>query len=234
MRLILPFCIYLLSCSFSYGQDDIIYFTDALKKHLKPYYIKSEKQLRQGDYAEADVSFDSLVEHHLIGSRFTDYTLKNVNGGRVKLSKVKKPVLLLTYASWCVMGKGEIPAINKLSKKYSKDVQIVVIFWDKKHRIKKLARKFRGNVKVCYASEAYLNDARVVATLKNTLGLPTSYLLNADLDVVDIHRGGLSTDIKLTYIEALNLAYESLESRLKRKSLIQQSTHTQLAVQTTN
>ncbi|HEY0045871.1 MAG TPA: TlpA disulfide reductase family protein [Flavobacterium sp.] len=229
MRLILPFCIFLLSCSFSYGQDDIIYFADALKKHLKPYYIKSEKQLRHGDYIQADVTFDSLVEHHLVGSRFTDYTLKNVNGGRVKLSKIKKPVLLLTYASWCVMGKGEIPAINKLSKKYSKDVQIVVIFWDKKHRVKKLARKFRGNVKVCYASESYKNDSRIVATLKHTLGLPTSFMLDADLDVVDIHRGGLSTDRNLTYIQSLNNAYENLESRLTKKLLKPQFTHTQLA-----
>lgn len=229
MRLILPYIPLIFLCSIAYGQNDVIYFSEALKKNLKPYQTKSEKYWRQGNFSQDKVLFDSLVEHHLVGTRFNDYTLKNINGGKLKLSKIKKPVLLLTYASWCVMGKGEIPAINKISKKYAKDVQIVVIFWDKKHRVKKLARKFRGNIKVCYASESYRNDSRIVATLKHTLGLPTSFLLGEDLEVVDIKRGGLTTEQNFTYIQSLNTAYENLETRLTSKLLKPQLLQSQLA-----
>jgi len=149
-----------------------------------------------------------------VGSRFTDYSFKSVSGKKVRLGKVKKPIFIITYASWCIMNKGEIPALNKLSRKYSKDVQFIVLFWDKKYNVKKISRKFGGNIKVCYANEGYRNDSQIVSALKHTFGFPTSYFLNTNLDVVDIKRGGIPTAGKISYITAFNQNYNLFNERL--------------------
>lgn len=192
----------------AYSQEETVYFPDAIKPHLVKYNIQSDIEFEKGDVAKGQFLFDSLVKNFLVGSRFNDYSFKSLNSRKVKLSKIKKPVFIITYASWCVMNKGEVPALNKLSKKYSKDVRFIVLFWDKKENVKKLSRKFSGNITVCYANESYRNDSRVVSTLKHTLGFPTTYFLNTNLDVVDIKRGGITTPPKTTFRDAYAQNYK--------------------------
>ena len=215
MRLILLCFISMLVSNSCLSQEGTVSFSDAIKPHLNKYNLQSDLEYERGDVAKGQFLFDSLVQHYLVGSRFNDYALKNVSGGKVRLGKIKKPILIITYASWCVLNKGEVPALNKLSKKYSKDVQIVVLFWDKKANVRKISRKFAGGIKVCYANESYRNDSGIVSTLKHTLGFPTSYYLNSDLNVVDIKRGGVATDNKITYLNAYNLNYTLFNERLK-------------------
>ena len=52
------------------------------------------------------------------------------------MSKVKKPIFLVTYAAWCVPGKGEILALNKLAKEFHKEIEFVVIVWGKKQEVR--------------------------------------------------------------------------------------------------
>lgn len=202
-----------------------ISFAEALKPHLKKYNVQSDIAYENGDIAKGQAMFDSLVHNYLVGSRFQAYNLKNISGGKVRLSKVKKPVFLLTYASWCVVNKGEIAALNKLSRKYGKDVEFVVLFWDKKENVKKIGRKFGGKVKVCYANEAYRNDVKIVSTLKHTLGFPTSYFLTNNLEVVDIKRGGAHVLPDSPYRESFarnyNLFNDRIADFLIKKDLIQ-------------
>jgi thiol-disulfide isomerase/thioredoxin len=212
MRLILLWLCILLALP-SHSQEKTVYFSDAIKQHLNKYNLQCDLEYERGDLQKGEALFDSLVQNYLVGSRFTDYSLKNVGGGKVRLGKIKKPIFIITYASWCVLNKGEAPALNKLSKKY-KDVQFIVLFWDKKYNVNKIARQFSGSIKVCYANEAYRNDSNVVSTLKHTLGFPTSYFLNSNLDVVDIKRGGAVTGAKSTYINAFNLNYNLFKERL--------------------
>lgn len=229
MRLILLF---LLSVSFSYqasAQQETVYFSDAIKAHLKKYNTKSDIEYEKGDIARGQALFDSLVQNYLVGSKFNDFSFKSINSGKVKLSKIKKPVFIITYASWCVMNKGEIAAINKLSRKYSKDMHFIVLFWDKKSEAKKYGRKFNGSIDVCYANESYRNDAKIVSTLKHTLGFPTSYFLNSNLEVIDIKRGGVQTDPKMPFREAMALNYNLFNERLSEFLLKKDLVREQLA-----
>jgi thiol-disulfide isomerase/thioredoxin len=214
----------LLSLS-AFGQSETVYFSDAIKPHLKKYNAQSDIEFEKGDLAKGQFLFDSLVKNYLVGSRFNDYSLKSLNKRKVKLSKIKKPVFIVTYATWCVLGKGEIPALNKLAKKY-RDVRFIVLFWDKKEDVKKLSRKFNSHVTVCYANESYRNDSRIVATLKHTLGFPTSYFLNSNLDVVDIRRGGIDTSPQLSYRDAISQNYgvfnEMISECLIKKDLVKE------------
>ncbi len=229
MRLII-LLLTILPFQFSFSQDKVVYFSDAIKSNIKKYNSESDKAFENGNIAVGQALFDSLVQNKLVGSKFDDYSFKSVNSRKVKLSKIKKPVLIITYSSWCVIGKGEIPALNKLARKYDKEVQFIVVFWDVKSDMRKVSRKFNNAIKVCYANESYRNDARIVATLKHTLGFPTSYYLNSSLEVVDIKRGGIQLPPRTSGKTAFDMNYRLFNERLTIFLDKQQAMHGQLAV----
>jgi len=189
-------------------------FPNALKTHLNKYNIKSNIAFEKYEMEKGQVLFDSLVSNYLIGTQFEDYTLKSFEKKKIKLSNYKKPIFILTYASWCVPSKGEFQALNKLAQKYSKEVHFVILFWDKKYSVKKIATKFNHNITVCYAHESYKNDAPIVAHLKHTLGFPTSYFLDENLKVVNIKRGGAQPSKKNSFVQAFTMNYNTFREGL--------------------
>ena len=214
MRLIFTLLTLSFALQASYSQDQEVSFSEAIKSNIKKYNSKTDIEFEKGNIERGNALFDSLVQNHLVGSRFDDYSFKCINSRKVKLSKIKKPVFIITYASWCVMNKGEIPALNKLSRKYDDDIQIIVVFWDIRSDVKKIAHQFNNHIKVCYANEAYKNDENVVATLKHYLGFPTSYFLNAELEVVDIKRGGTAIPPRTAFKKALEMNYTVFNERV--------------------
>lgn len=198
-----------------FAQEKAVMFRDAIKSNIRKYNKESDRVYESGDIAKGQLLFDSLVQNHLVGSRFDDYSFKSLNSRKVKLSEINKPVFIITYASWLAMNKGEISALNKLSKNYQKDIQFIVVFWDKKSDMKKIGRQFSNRIRVCYANERYKNDASVIATLKHTLGFPTSYFLNGDLEVIDVKRGGFVVPLKTPIKKAIEMNYTVFDERMK-------------------
>lgn len=197
---------------FSFGQDKTSSFPEAVKQNIKKYNTISNVSYELGDSEKGQFLFDTLVNNQLVGTKFEDYTLKKVSGGKLKFSRIKKPILIQTYTSWCVLNKGEIPAINKLAKKYNKDLQIVVIFWDKRNNARNLASQFSSDIEVCYANESYTKDEDVVSTLKYSMGFLTSYYLDEDLKVISIKKGKpVQTPRKTPMKEAIKINYDLIE-----------------------
>lgn len=198
MKQIITYYLLFLLPLFGYSQADSLQFSNAIRINFAKYKQESETAYRTGDTERGQYLFDSLVQNRLKGTYFDEFKFKKVHGGKFKLEKITKPVVLITYASWCIPGTGEIPAINKLAQKYRKEVQYVVVFWDRRHEMKKMAGKFSRNVIVCYAHESYRNDAPIVASLKHTLGFPTAFYLDDQHRVVDIERCGGGISLKKT------------------------------------
>lgn len=196
------------------SQEKTILFSEAVKTNIKKYNKQTDKVYENGDIEKGQALFDSLVQNHLVGSRFDDYSFKCVNSRKVKLSKIKKPVFIITYSSWCLINRGEISALNKLARNYKDQVQFIVVFWDLKSNMKPIARQFNGKIKVCYANESYRNDASAVANLKHTLGFPTSYFLNSELEVIDIKRGGIAIPPRTPSKKAMEMNYAVFNDRL--------------------
>ena len=182
-------------------------FSYNIHKNIKPYIKSSNAAFEKGNVQLGKTLFDSLVHNHLIGTKFDNFSFKRVHKKRLHLNTIKKPVYLLTYSSWCVPAKGEIPALNKLAKKYEKDIQIVVVFWDRRKDMKKIAKKFSYQIEVCYADETYNKDCYLVSTLKHTLGIPTTFLIDEGMNVIDIRRGGVNPGPKTTYTASFELNY---------------------------
>lgn len=200
--------------SFSvYGQENKRLFSDAVRTNFFRFKSESNRAFKEGDFDRGQFLFDSLVQNQLIGSKFNDYSLKRVSNRKLKMSKVKKPVFLITYAAWCVPEKGEIPALNKLAKEY-KNVEFIVIVWGKKQEVKKFAKKFNNPIEVCYAHKNYKNDNEIVESMKETLGFPTCYMIDEHLQVVNIKRGAASTPFKTPVKKAMEMNYAVFKERI--------------------
>jgi len=207
MRSFLYTLILFLSLTASYSQDKITYLSDAIKENINPYKKASNKAYEKRDIEEGKILFDSLVKNKLIGTKFDDFNLKVYKDKNVKINRIQKSVFIITYASWCVIPKGEIPALNILAKEHRDDLQFIVVFWDKKKDIKNIANKFNEHIKVCYANEYYSKDSHIVATIKHTLGFPTSIFLDEDKNVIAIKHFNYKTKIKAPIKEAITNSY---------------------------
>lgn len=199
--------IFSLSLTVSYCQDTITYLSDAIKENINPYKKASNIAYEKRDIEEGKNLFDSLVKNKLVGTKFDDFNLKVYKEKNVKINRINKPIFIITYASWLVIPKGEIPALNILAKEHKDDLQFIVIFWDKKSDLKKIAYKFNENIKVCYANENYSKDAHIVATIKHTLGFPTSIFLDENKNVVNIKHFENKTKIKTPIQQAIIISY---------------------------
>lgn len=191
----------------SYSQDTIVYFSEALKENNKSYKKASNNAYESNDIKEGKRLFDSLVKTKLVGTKFDDFNLKVYKEKNIKINRINKPIFIITYASWCVIPKGEIPALNILAKEHRNDMQFIVVFWDKKTDIKKIATKFNSNIKVCYANEYYAKDSHIISTIKHTLGFPTSIFIDENKNVVDIKHFENKTKIKTPIKEAIITSY---------------------------
>jgi thiol-disulfide isomerase/thioredoxin len=191
----------------SYGQDTVTFLTDAIKENIKPYKKASNSAYEKNNIQEGKDLFDSLVKNKLIGTKFDDFSLKVYKEKNIKTNRISKPIFIITYASWCVIPKGEIPALNILAKEHRDDLQIIVVFWDKKSDLKKIAYKFSDNIKVCYANEYYSKDSHIVATIKHTLGFPTSIFVDENKNVLNIKHFNNPVKIKTPIKEAITISY---------------------------
>ncbi len=173
------------------GQEKKKSYPKAIEQNIKQYNAYSNLAYENGDFEKGKFLFDTLVNNQLVGTKFQDYNLKKIYGGKLKLSSIKKPIVIQTYSAWCVLNRGEAIALNKISKKYAKKIQIIVLFWDKKKDAKAIANQFNSYIEVCYANESYGRDEPVLANMKYAIGFLSTYYLDKNLNVININKGAL-------------------------------------------
>ena len=194
--------------------DTIAVFSESVKANFKKYVSLSNKAYNNKNYQIAENLFDSLVRNSLAGTHFDDFSFKRLGKSRIQLSKIDKPILLITYSSWCILGKGEVPALNNLAKEYKDKMQIVVVFWNKKKDMKRIARSFDSEIMVCYANDSEQKDIKAISYLKKTFGFPTSYLIDENMELVDIQKNFVKPENKVNMKISLDFYYHKFNSGL--------------------
>jgi hypothetical protein len=192
----------------SYGQKEPVSFSHAISTHLPKYKEKADKAYRLNDVPRAEFLFDSLVKNCLKGSQMDNFKVKDLKNEVVSLDDFKKPVYLMTNASWVISTKGEISALNELVAKYHQQVDFVILFWDNRNATKDLAKKYDKRIKIFYVDELKNNSPYVVKTMKHSLGLPTAFLLNSDKEIIDIRRK-VSHPYGIEFERSFDLNYDS-------------------------
>lgn len=119
-----------------YVQDSIVYFSEAVKTNIIPYKLATAIALEKKDFQESKRLFDSLVYYKLRGTHFDNFAIKGYSSKKIKLHSIKKPLLLITYASWCARNKGDASALNKVALQYANELQIVLILMGQKEKFK--------------------------------------------------------------------------------------------------
>lgn len=210
VRKLLLILTFLLVQNSTYCQEEnVVLFSEALSAHFPKYEQKAAAAYRYRDFERAEMLFDSLVEYGLKGSSMDNFKFTRLNDKPVNLYDLKKPVYLITYASWCITTKGEIPALNQLAEKYHDRIDFVVLFWDTKKITKQAAKAYSKHISVVYVDELYNKDAFVVSRLKHTLGLPTTFLLDTTKEILDVRRG-VSHSYAIGLEESMDMNYNSI------------------------
>lgn len=175
----------------SQDKEPKVYFSKAVGENIKTYTYKSQQAYSDGEYKRAKFLFDSLINHVINGSYLDNFRVKKLSGRKIELNEFKKPVFLMTYASWCTPGKGEIPALNDIAKQYHKEIDFVILFWDTKKKVRKASKYYNRKITILYIDEKENKHDHIIERLKHSLGFPTSFFIDEDKRIIDVTRGVL-------------------------------------------
>ncbi|MGV8983494.1 TlpA family protein disulfide reductase [Clostridium sp.] len=120
-----------------------------------------------------------------------DFKLKDLNGKEVSLSDLKgKKVFLNFWASWCPPCKGEMPDIQKLYIE-TKDSDLVILavnMGEDNATAKSFMEKNKYNFTVL------LDSNQSIASQYNIGGIPTSFFIDKEGNIVSSTEGGLTLE----------------------------------------
>ncbi|WP_298758481.1 hypothetical protein [uncultured Psychroserpens sp.] len=205
-------CILMFACMFlAFPQQQKIYFDTQIAKHLKAYRAKSEVAIQNGDNIYAGFLFDSIFNNYLKHSYIRDISLSKVKGGSLKTSTLDKPFLLITKSSWEQINLEEINEINRMSKLYKDQIDIIILFWDSKTKAKALSKNYNSNVIITYVDERKNNSNYIIATFKHSFGAPACFYISEEKQLVRI-------DKKFTIVKDENrseVAFNVIHEKIK-------------------
>jgi thiol-disulfide isomerase/thioredoxin len=163
-------------------------FSDAIGKNIRKYRKEAKRAYINKDQERAQFLFDSLVQHVVKDTYLDNFKVRKFSGRKIDLYKFEKPIYLITYASWCVPGIGEIPALNDIADLHHDEIDFVVLFWGSKKTIRKFKKKFSTRVQVLYVDEKENRNDFTIKTMKHSLGFPTSFFVDSDKRLLDVRR----------------------------------------------
>lgn len=173
----------------SFAQEERkIPFSVAISAHITKYNERIDAAYQDQDLERAQFLFDSLVTNHLKGTYMDDFSVHPLKGEPISLKEYEKPVFLITYASWCVPGVGEIPALNDLVDKFHDQIDFVILFWDNKESLKEKVKEYTQNIQLVHIDEKTNQDSYIINKLKHALGFPMMYFMDGDKKILDIRK----------------------------------------------
>ena len=173
----------------TFAQQKKVLFSDAVSQHLHFYNQICQEATFFEDFERVNRLFDSLVSNHLKGTYFEDLKIKQFSGGYFNSEKLDKPILLNTTSSWFVKTDEEIEAINNLAHEFDGKVSIVMLFWDTRKDLKEIAKKYHQSVIIAYVDETLNLENSIINTYKHSFGLPTSFYITSEKEIINIDRG---------------------------------------------
>lgn len=191
MKILVYSLVFLLTAFNSYAQRSLkdSLFSEVIYTNIKSYSSDANKAYANKDFEKGKSLFKDFVKTKLSNTYLDNFKAKNLKGALIPInSYFKKPVIMMTYASWCVVEEGEIPALNELAKKYHHKIDFVVLFWDNKNNARKQAKKFNNKVNVLYIDEKENMFVSEVKNLKHALGFPLAYYIDSEDRILDIKK----------------------------------------------
>lgn len=115
----------------------------------------------------------------ILGGEAPDFTLSELNGTEVRLSKLKGRVVLIEFwATWCPPCRESIPAMNELYRKYNdKGLVLLGISVDKGQNVEEDLRAFVKEYSIQYPVAI---DSKNINNLYGVYSIPTTVLIDKE------------------------------------------------------
>ncbi|CAA0202665.1 hypothetical protein TMP248_210024 [Tenacibaculum maritimum] len=167
--------------------------------------------------ASTDAAMLNDIVYNCIKDKYiSNYDFTAIDGTVVSTNEIKKPMLLLTAATWCAPCWGEIPALNKLVEKYHDKVAFIMLFWDKKEGVERMAKKLDKRIVLVPSTEKMKNKSSIkIAGFTHKLDYPSAYLISKRKLILDFKRGAVSPTKKMGWDEVNKVNEEQLEAFIK-------------------
>ncbi|APG59723.1 redoxin domain-containing protein [Christiangramia salexigens] len=191
-------------------------YSFAISQNLSEYNKAADKAYLMNDYQKGKALFEEFTSTYLVGSIMDNFRFQNLDKKEVKLNEFKKPVFLITLASWYIPKDGEISALNRLAKQYGNQIDFIVLYWDKHEKVKQLSQQYHSKINVLYVDETNNRSPFVVKYLKHSLGLPTCFLMSHYKEIKEIRRNLINnTDFIKNKVDESD--YADLQMSISRK-----------------
>ena len=204
--------ILMLGCMFlAFPQQQKTYFDTQIAIHLKAYKAKSEVAMQNGDNEQAEFLFDSLFDNHLKFSHVRDMSLNKVKGGTLQTASIDNPFLLITKSSWEIIKDEEIKEINRMSKMYKGQIDIIILFWDSKEKAKAHSKNYNSNVTITYIDERDNNANHIIKPFKHSFGAPACFFISEEKQLLKIDKKFTVSNADNRSEVAFNMIHEKIK-----------------------
>lgn len=174
----------ILICIFVYGCGGN---ATSSKEKKVPFSSKLEEIARVYSFSKADSIYEVLIGTEMDAYEFTD-----LNGKRISLGEIKKPIFLEATASWCKPCKALSPALNEIVGKYSEQIEFVLLTQDTKDKARKFAASLSPKITVVPSASKHdpnSTDKIDAGRFRQVFPFPTTYFISADKEILDIKTG---------------------------------------------
>ncbi|WP_159439321.1 TlpA family protein disulfide reductase [Tenacibaculum agarivorans] len=147
-------------------------------------------------------------------SYLLDYDFKTDQDKLVSTKEIKKPIVLITAATWSAPCFGQVPALNRMVKKYHEQVEFIMIFWDSKDKIKRFQDKLDSRITLIPAGA----DDKVekgnldISGFVHKLDYPTAYLIDKNKKFLDVKRGAATPSKTMNWDQVTDTNTKELET----------------------
>ena len=141
------------------------------------------------------------IKPNVIKTKAPDFKLKDLSGKELSLSDLKgKKVFLNFWATWCRPCIQEMPEIQKLYEE-TKDSDLVIVAVEIGEPLSTVKSFIETNK---FGFKVLLDSDQSVAHKYNITGIPTSYFIDVDGNIISKNVGPLDIDQMKAYIKTLD------------------------------
>lgn len=174
-----------------YSQDynsskNRVYFSEQISTYISEYTYKIAKAEASENYLKVAELYNEFIEQKLIGSYLDHFNISCFDRKKNNLGDFKKPLILLTYASWCGPLEKELGIFNKSVEEYHERIDFLVLIWDSKKQARKLSKRFNRESQILYVNELRNRDGHTIRMLKHALGVPTIIITNSSKQIKEV------------------------------------------------
>ncbi|MBA6316923.1 thioredoxin family protein [Cellulophaga baltica] len=187
-----------------YAQTDgKTYYKDVVENCVEDLNKQINQAWADKENEKAKKLFEQLIDDCIKGKYLSNYDFKTIKKDIISTDKIDKPILLLTSATWCAPCWGEIPTLNKLAEKYDGELELIVLFWNKKKDLKKMAGKYDMRIHLIPSENEPTDKSSImISEFNHKLDYPAAYLIDKDKKIIDLTRGAAFPSDKMTWEEA--------------------------------